>query len=88
MGKTIVKTFEEIDREWPPEKMKAMIENAPSFPDDITDEDRATGRVRRIPGRGFAAVMEYINSHQNERPESGVKEDVPVGMRVPEKVVA
>jgi hypothetical protein len=32
MGRTITKTFEEIDKEWTPEKIRAVLDNAPSFP--------------------------------------------------------
>jgi len=66
MGKTIVKTFEEIDKEWTPEKLRELAKKLESFPDDdpdpITDEDLATGRVRPIgPGEGFDAFMESVN---------------------------
>jgi uncharacterized protein (DUF4415 family) len=84
MGKTITKTFEEIDKEWTPEKIRAVLDNAPSFPDDITDEDVATGRVKFI-GRGFAAYKEHIN--RNGRPKSAEKK-VTVTLRLPEHVVA
>jgi len=58
MGKIIVKTFEEIDREWPPERIRALVASGVrSFPDDVTDEDIATGRVRDMPGRGFEEIM-------------------------------
>jgi len=84
MGKMIVKTSEELRKEWPPEKVRAALENAPVFPDDITDEDIATGRVKYI-GRGFAACKEYIN--RNGRPKVAVKK-VTVGIRLPETVAA
>jgi hypothetical protein len=85
MGKIITKTFEEIDREWTPEKIRAMLDAAPVFDDDITEEDIATGRVRDI-GRGFEACIEYLN--RNGYPnfgKSAVKTDT-VTMPLPENV--
>jgi hypothetical protein len=88
MGKLIRKTFEEIDKEWTPEKLRELSEKLSSFPegtpDPITDEDVATGRVKLI-GRGFAACKEYIN--RNGRPKSAEKK-VTVTLRLPEHVVA
>jgi len=85
MGKMIVRTSEEIDRDWPPERVRAALDAAPEFPDETTAEDIATGRVRRIPGRGFAAFKEYIN--RNGRPKVADKK-VTVGIRLPESVAA
>jgi len=66
MGRTIVKTFEEIDKEWTPEKLREWAEKLDSFPDDnpdpFTEEDLATGRVRLIPpGQGIDAFLESVN---------------------------
>jgi hypothetical protein len=85
MGRIITKTFEEIRKEWTPEKLRAVLDNAPSFPDETTDEDIATGRVRPTGGRGFAAYKEYIN--RNGRPKSAEKK-VTVTLRLPEHIVA
>jgi len=85
MGKTIVVTSEEIRKEWTPEKLRALAATTPSFPDETTDEDRATGRVRPTGGRGFAAYKEYIN--RNGRPKSDVKTAI-VTLRLPESIVA
>jgi uncharacterized protein (DUF4415 family) len=61
MGKMITKTSGEIRKEWPPEKLAEFAKkDIPSFPDDITEEDIASGHVKDI-GRGFAAFKEYIN---------------------------
>jgi len=86
MGKMIVRTAEEIDRDWPPERIRALAESGtvPSFPDETTAEDMATGRV--IPmGRGFASYREYIN--RGGRPKVADKK-VTVGIRLPETVAA
>jgi len=84
MAKMIVKTSEQIRKEWPLERVRAMLDKAPVFHDDITAEDIATGRVRPM-GRGFASYMEHIN--RGGRPKKAVKK-VNVGIRLPEPVVA
>jgi len=84
MGKMIVRTSEEIDRDWPPEKVRAVLDSAPEFDDETTAEDIAAGRV--IPmGRGFASYKEYIN--RGGRPKVADKK-VTVGIRLPETVAA
>jgi hypothetical protein len=83
MAKTIKKTSGEIRKEWTPEKLLNLAAKIPSFPDETTDEDMDTGRVRRM-GRGFASYNEYIN--RKGRPKSAVKKIV-VGIRLPEDVV-
>jgi len=71
MGKTVIKSFEEIRKEWTPEKLRALSAKVSALPDDdpdpITDEDVATGRVKFI-GRGFAVVQEILD--RNARLES------------------
>jgi len=84
MGKTVVVTSEEIRKEWTPEKLRALAATVPSFPDETTDEDRATGRVRPTGGRGFAAYKDRIN--RNGRPKSDVK-TATVAIRLPESVI-
>jgi hypothetical protein len=83
MAKMIRKTSDEIRKEWTPEKLRSLAKKIPSFPDETTDEDMVTGRVRRM-GRGFASYSEYIN--RKGRPKSSVKKVV-VGIRLPEDVV-
>jgi len=94
MGRIITKTSEEIRMEWPPERIRALVESGvPSFHDDITDEDIATGRVIEIPERGHAAI-EAIMSGKYERmmkarkaarsePAPGAKK-IKTGARLPE----
>jgi hypothetical protein len=66
MGKMINKNSEEIRKEWTPEKLaKLAKKKIPSFSTGITDEDMATGKVKRV-GRGFAAFKKNIN--RNGRP--------------------
>jgi len=79
MGRIITKTFEEIDREWPPERIRALVESGvPSFPDDITDEDYATGRVVRMPERGLAALEAVMSGkYDNYRPTPRAKKAEP-----------
>ncbi|GBU21222.1 hypothetical protein R80B4_01111 [Fibrobacteres bacterium R8-0-B4] len=88
MGKTVVITSEEIRKEWTAEKLREWSKRQDSFPDDdpdpVTDEDIAAGRVRLIPGRGFAALKKYLNTR--EKPESEVKEDEPVPILLREDV--
>ena len=80
MAKMITKTSDEIRKEWTPEKIAELAKNdIPSFSTGITDEDMATGRVRRI-GRGFAAFKEYIN--RDGRPSVADKKVV-VSIRLP-----
>jgi len=79
MATMIKKKSDEIRNEWTPEKLRALAETAPSFPDETTDEDMATGRVRRI-GRGFAAFKECTN--RNSRPKVEDKR-VAVSIRLP-----
>ena len=80
MAKMITRTSDEIRKEWTPEKLAELAKkDIPSFPDEITDEDIETGRVKYI-GRGFAAVKEYIN--RNGRPPVSDKKVV-VSIRLP-----
>jgi len=79
MATMIKRKSDEIRKEWTPEKLRALAETTPSFPDETTDDDIATGRVRRI-GRGFAAFNEYIN--RNGRPKV-VDKKVVVSIRLP-----
>jgi len=87
MGKIVRKTFEEIDKEWTPEKLRELSAKVSSYPegtpDPITEEDIAAGRVKFI-GRGFAACKEYIN--RNGRPKSDVK-TATITLRLPESIV-
>jgi len=85
MGKIVVKTSEEIRREWPPERVRAVLDKARSFPDDITDEDYATGRVRRI-GRGFAVIEEIMRGEHDEVLKPRAKKAA-AGIRLPEPAV-
>ncbi|GHU71087.1 hypothetical protein FACS189450_06540 [Spirochaetia bacterium] len=64
-------------------KIKAMLESAPEFDDDITDDDVASGRIRPV-GRGFAAFKEHIN--RNGRPTVADK-TVSVSIRLPKSIV-
>ena len=76
----ITKTSDEIRKEWTPEKLAELEKKEiPSFPDDITDEDYATGRIKHI-GRGFATFKEYIN--RSGRPPVEDKKVV-VSIRLP-----
>jgi len=80
MGKMITKDSDKIRKEWTPKKLAELEKkDIPSFPTGITDEDMATGRVKRI-GRGFAAFQEYIN--RNGRPKVEDKKVV-VSIRLP-----
>ena len=80
MEKMIRKNSEEIKKEWTPEKIAELVKkDIPSFPTGISDEDIATGRVKRI-GRGFAAFKEHIN--RNGRPRVTEKKIV-VSIRLP-----
>jgi hypothetical protein len=83
MAKTIRRTSDEIRKKWTPEKIRALAPAVPSFPDETTDDDIASGRVRRM-GRGFASYKEHIN--RNGRPKSEVKK-IAIGIRLPEPVV-
>jgi len=78
MGRIIRKSFEEIEKEWPPERVKAALDSAPIFDDDITEEDILTGRVKH-GGTGFASFLEYIR--RNNRPVSDDEAAVAVGDR-------
>ena len=79
MGRMITRTSDEIRKEWTPEKIRELAKTVPSFPDETTDEDYETGRVKRI-GRGFAAFKEYIN--REGRPQVADKKVV-VSIRLP-----
>jgi len=80
MGKMISKNSEEIRKEWTPEKLADLSKKEiPSFSTGISDDDMATGRVKRI-GRGFAAFSENIN--RNGRPPVAEKKVV-VSIRLP-----
>jgi uncharacterized DUF497 family protein len=83
MAKIAKKTSNEIRKEWTTKKLRALAAEVPSFPDETTDEDIATGSVRHM-GRGFASYNEYIN--RMGRPKSAVRKVV-VGIRLPEDVV-
>ena len=66
MGKIVRKSSDDIRSEWTPEKIINLTKkDIPSFSTGITDEDMATGQVKRI-GRGFAVFKENIN--RNGRP--------------------
>ena len=80
MAKVITKTSDEIKKEWTPEKLAELGKrDIPAFSTGITDEDMATGRVKRV-GRGFAAFKEYIN--RDGRPPVTDKKVV-VSIRLP-----
>jgi uncharacterized protein (DUF4415 family) len=76
----ISKSSKEIREEWTPEKLAELTKKKiPSFSTGISDEDMATGRVKRI-GRGFAAFRENIN--RNGRSTVAEKKVV-VSIRLP-----
>jgi len=80
MGKMVRKNSEEIRKEWTPDKIADLTKKEiPSFSTGISDEDIATGRVKRV-GRGFAAFKENIN--RNGRPTVAEKKVV-VSIRIP-----
>ena len=80
MGKMIRKNSEEIRKNWPSEKLAELAKKEiPSFSTGISNEDMATGRVKRV-GRGFAAFKECIN--RNGRPKVADKKVV-VSLRIP-----
>jgi uncharacterized protein (DUF4415 family) len=80
MEKIISKSSIEVREEWTPKKLAELAKKEiPSFSTGISDEDMATGSVKRI-GRGFAAFRENIN--RNGRPTVAEKKVV-VSIRLP-----